>query len=77
MGREASDEAYVLDLCDVALDERGLRQHRFDWLRGDPGTSGRGRTLPVDGYWSEHRLWLSTGNGSTTSPWRISISPTA
>jgi hypothetical protein len=37
MGRESSDEYYVLDLCDEALGERALRQHRFDWLRGDPG----------------------------------------
>ena len=51
MGREMSDEFYVLDLCDEALDETGLRQHRFDWLLGDPGASGRRARLPVDGYW--------------------------
>jgi hypothetical protein len=68
MGRESSDEAYVLDLCDAVLGERGLRQHRFDWLRGDPGKNGRSRTLPVDGYWPEHHLWWNTANGNTTSP---------
>src|SRR5215211_1798560 len=33
--RAASDEAYVIDLCDEILGERALRQHRFEWLRGD------------------------------------------
>jgi len=51
MGRETSDEFYVLDLCDQALGEKGLRQHRFDWLLGDPGATGRRVRLPVDGYW--------------------------
>ena len=56
MGRESSDEAYVLDLCDAVLGDPCVRQHRFDWLRGDPGKSGQSRTLPVDGYWPEHQL---------------------
>lgn len=51
MGRESSDEFYVLDRCDEVLAERGFRQHRFDWLLGDPGKSGRRVRLPVDGYW--------------------------
>lgn len=51
VGRESSDEAYVLALCDEALDEVGQRQHRFEWLRGDPGRTGRRAKLPVDGYW--------------------------
>lgn len=51
MGRETSDEAYVLNLCDRVLGEVGSRQHRFDWLMGDPGRSGRRVRLPVDGYW--------------------------
>lgn len=51
MERESSDEVYVLNLCDLALEEVGLRQHRFDWLRGDPGRNGRRAKLPVDGYW--------------------------
>jgi len=50
MGRDASDEFYVLDLCDRALAETGRRQHRFEWLLGDPGASGRRAGLPVDGY---------------------------
>jgi hypothetical protein len=56
MSREDSDEAYVLDLCDEVLAERGQRQARFDWLRGDPGRDGRTRALPVDGYWPGHGL---------------------
>lgn len=56
MGRDDSDEAYVLDLCDELLGEQGLRQHRFDWLLGDPGAHGRRVKLPVDAYWPEQRL---------------------
>lgn len=41
----------MLGLCDEALGEPGSRQHRFDWLMGDPGKNGRCRKLPVDGYW--------------------------
>lgn len=55
MARRAnSDERYVLDLCDEVLGIPGLRQARFDWLRGDPSpTRPRGSQLPVDGYWPE------------------------
>ncbi|WP_420592722.1 hypothetical protein [Robiginitalea biformata] len=45
------DEEYVLDLCDEVLGEKGLRQHRFDFLRGDAGTM-----LPVDAYYPRHNL---------------------
>lgn len=41
--RGDSDEAYILDICDEVLGLKGLRQHRFDFLRGDSGTK-----LPVD-----------------------------
>lgn len=56
MGREHSDEAYVLDLCDEVLKDGGRRQHHFDWLLGDPGRSGNRSRLPVDAYWPEQRL---------------------
>lgn len=56
MGRDDSDEAYVLDLCDEVLGEPGSRQHRFDWLRGDAGLSGRRVRLPVDSYWARQNL---------------------
>ena len=55
-GRSLSDEAYVTDLCDDILDEKASRQHRFPWLLGDPGGSGRRATLPVDAYYPEHQL---------------------
>jgi hypothetical protein len=50
-GREDSDEAYVLDLCDELLGESGSRQHRFDWLVGDPGRTGGTVKLPVDAFY--------------------------
>ncbi len=58
MARRAdSDEHYVLDLCDEVLGKPGIRQARFDWLRGDPTPRlPRGMTLPVDGYWPDLRL---------------------
>jgi hypothetical protein len=46
----------VLDLCDAILGECASRQHRFDWLVGDPGRDGRSRTLPVDAYYAARRL---------------------
>ena len=55
-GRENSDEAYVLGLCDEILGEQGLRQHRFEWLLGDAGSAGRQTRLPVDGYWPGRKL---------------------
>lgn len=54
--RDDSDEAYVVDLCDAILGEPARRQHRFDWLRGDPGRDERRHTLPVDAYYPERRL---------------------
>ena len=47
-GMSRQDEKYVLDLCDKVLGLNCLRQHTFDFLRGD-----RGHLLPVDGYYSE------------------------
>lgn len=56
-GRSASDERYVLDLCDAVLGVAGSRQHRFAWLRGDASpTTGRSVALPVDGFWAEQQL---------------------
>lgn len=55
-GRNSSDEAYVIGMCDETLGEEGRRQHRFDWLLGDPGASGGRVRLPVDAYYPEHNL---------------------
>ena len=54
--RAVSDEAYVLSLCDEILGERGQRQQRFVWLRGDPGPTGRRASLPVDAFYPSHAL---------------------
>jgi len=45
------DEEYVLDLCDEVLLTKGLRQHRYEFLRGDSGTK-----LPVDIYYPTLKL---------------------
>ena len=44
---------YVLDRIDLLLGKPGLREHRFDWLQGDPGQSGTTAGLPVDSYWPD------------------------
>lgn len=54
--RANSDESYVIDLCDSILGQPASRQHRFEWLKGDPGRSGRRVRLPVDAYWAPIRL---------------------
>ena len=46
-----NDESYIIDLCDTVLDLKGLRQHRFDFLRGDTGIK-----LPVDCYYPSKNL---------------------
>jgi hypothetical protein len=51
-----SDENYVIDLCDEVLGEQARRQHRFDWLLGDPDTGGTRAPLPVDAYYPDRRL---------------------
>jgi hypothetical protein len=45
------DEPYVIDLCDRVLGRKALRQHRFDFLRGDTE-----RPLPVDAYYPDLSL---------------------
>lgn len=49
--RDISDEFYVIDLCDEVLQEKALRQHTFDFLKGDTGC-----LLPVDAYYEQKRL---------------------
>lgn len=54
-GMANQNEKYVLGLCDEVLGSTGLRQHRFEWLEGDPSpNTGRRMTLPVDAYWPDH-----------------------
>jgi hypothetical protein len=46
------DQAYVTDLCDAVLCAPASREHRFEWLLGDPSpNTGRQVKLPVDAYW--------------------------
>jgi hypothetical protein len=49
--RKNSDESYVIDLSDEVLKRKAIRQHRFEFLRGDAGTM-----LPVDAFYPELRL---------------------
>lgn len=56
-GRRRDHEGgYVLDRIDAILGQASLREHRFDWLRGDPGRTGRSAHLPVDAYWPDFAL---------------------
>ena len=55
-GRSGSDEAWVIDLCDEVLGRKALRQHRFPFLVGDPGPSGRRTCLPVDAFYPDLKV---------------------
>lgn len=50
-GSKSRDEDYVLDVCDQILNQKSLRQHRFDFLKGDTG-----RKLPVDAFYPKLKL---------------------
>lgn len=54
--REKSDEYYILNLCDELLKEKSARQHKFDFLLGDPDKNGICRKLPVDAFYHESNL---------------------
>ena len=54
--RASSDEAWIIDICDAVLGRKASRQHRFPFLQGDPGPSGRRSLLPVDAYYHDLRL---------------------
>ena len=54
--RTSSDESYILELCDQVLGIQASRQATFDFLRGDPGTRGRGVKLRVDAYYPSLQL---------------------
>lgn len=67
--RTESDEKYILDLVAEILAEPDYRwQHRFPTLLGDPGTDGRRRPLPVDGYFPRHRLIVEYWEKQHSSP---------
>jgi len=50
------DEHYILDLCDKVLGFISSRQHKFDFLLGDPNKKGIAAKLPVDSYYKELNL---------------------
>lgn len=50
------DEHYVLDLCDKVLGLNSYRQHKFDFLVGDPNAKGVATKLPVDSYYQKLNL---------------------
>lgn len=66
--RKDSDEHYVLDLCDDVLGRKGLRQHRFDFLLGDPNAQGKCAKLPVDSYYPELNLVIEYKEQQHTKP---------
>ncbi len=54
--RGNSDEAWIIGLCDEVLREQAIRQHRFPFLTGDPGSTGRRSPLPVDAFYPARKL---------------------
>lgn len=50
------DEHYVLDLCDKVLGLTSSRQHKFDFLLGDPNSNGVSAKLPVDSFYQDLNL---------------------
>lgn len=66
--RKDSDEHYVLDLCDAVLVKSGLRQHRFDFLLGDPNPKGVCAKLPVDIYYPDLNLVIEYKEQQHTKP---------
>ena len=54
--RGNSDEAWIIGLCDEVLGERAIRQHRFPFLTGDPGATGRRSLLPIDAFYPARKL---------------------
>lgn len=66
--RKDSDEHYVLDLCDEVLKTIGIRQHRFDFLLGDPNAQGKCAKLPVDIYYPHLKLVIEYKEQQHTKP---------
>lgn len=56
MPLSSKDEYYVLDLCDKILGLTSSRQHKFDFLLGDPNTNGVATKLPVDSFYQDLNL---------------------
>lgn len=54
--RNNNDEHYILNLCDEILNQKASRQHKFEFLLGDPDKNGTCRKLPVDSFYQELNL---------------------
>jgi hypothetical protein len=54
--RRNRDEAWIIGLSDEVLGEHAIRQHRFPFLTGDPGSTGRRSPLPVDAFYPTRKL---------------------
>lgn len=46
----------MIELIDQLVGEASERQHRFDWLLGDPNRKGKRVSLPVDAFWPNQKL---------------------
>jgi hypothetical protein len=66
--RITSDEAYIVALCDETLGTVSLRQHRFDFLRGDAVPPRLGARLPVDAYYPALQLVVEYRERQHTTP---------
>jgi hypothetical protein len=67
--RLLSDESYVIDLCDTALQQKSERQKRFHFLLGDLHKDGVSKTrLPVDAYYKNLNLVIEYKESAHNSP---------
>lgn len=69
--RSASDEAWIIDLCDAVLGQKALRQHRFPFLLGDPNRRGRKAHLPVDAFYPDLKLVIEYHECQHSKPVRF------
>ena len=67
----SADEKYILDLCDVVLGTVASRQHKFDFLMGDPNHNGRRQRLPVDAYYPSFNLVIEYREKQHSEPIKI------
>jgi hypothetical protein len=70
--RRERDEDYIINLCDVILKQKALRQHRFEFLVGDTGVQ-----LPVDAYYPELNLVIEYRERQHTESVKFWNKPTA
>jgi hypothetical protein len=67
MARE--DQKYIIDLCDEVLMTKAIREHSFDFLRGDPSKKfPKGKPLPVDAFYPSLNLVIEFEESHHTQP---------